>query len=578
MLKIFEYPWQSISLIAEVANRAHLPKNLRPGNGAVALRRATTQLNFGSTSVLHQRYVEVAGQRWILCELPGPRVKGAEKSALTLQAQDTSGQSLLMDLPYINAHEQFDASDNSDSDSESKNISAYEVFIDEILGVAQEVVDFLYRENRGVKKTETNVKYWADLYDQLMSSEDEDKARQSLITDLAEESPPHMQGIRNSPKKRLLRIRCNQRIHRIQELDNQCIIDYAQRPGVTMAQKAGQRQRLLSVARIESFDTLENRVMLDFCRLARKAALRYDRDNLHNKSSPRLTRVHDFGRLCKDVSRDDVFVDVRRLTLPCRRPNHVLLENARYSKIWKSYQLLITDFDVRDEVWRWPRRAWADITKIFVSFSAIELERMKQFPILERPYFKPIKYAREQFAGRWFRDDPFPGPFILGKDESCNVSLYIVDGEQIDSFIDYSISICSADFYYVWVSNKSDVVSIIPVWATLGDSRWSGLRDQPVLVEGIKADLSNYLERLDATLDTTKAINPTKRTVKVRCGLMIHGNWGAQKEDNLESAFPKSDGMKIPIWYMDINLDRNRWKTSLKQLAQSLGDLLSDDL
>ena len=84
----------------------------------------------------------------------------------------------------------------------------------------------------------------------------------ALIVRLSKEQPVHraLAAISTHPRRILQRYRDNMPIRRIQELDPACIRDYARRPGITAAEKAGSRQCLLAVRRREHRDTLENRV------------------------------------------------------------------------------------------------------------------------------------------------------------------------------------------------------------------------------------------------------------------------------------------------------------------------------
>jgi hypothetical protein len=50
-------------------------------------------------------------------------------------------------------------------------------------------------------------------------------------------------------------------VGRVQEIDRRAMLWFARQPGETLADRAGDDQRVLAVAREENFDTLENRVL-----------------------------------------------------------------------------------------------------------------------------------------------------------------------------------------------------------------------------------------------------------------------------------------------------------------------------
>jgi len=580
-IKIFQFPWQAMAWPLSLDENKKFPEFIQPSNGSFVASIGNNQsFDVGITQTSNARKSIARDQKVIFFEeLPGPGVKGYQKKFLPVKISDKFGEYSSFEIEYVDAHIHPDSRDVDGLENILVDNDPFETFFDGILGLMQNSIDYIYKKNFKMKMFEARTIYWNDLYEYLVDYKEDDVAKQSLIVELAEKSPTCLKDICRSPKKLLKRIRQNQRLHRIQELDNQCIIDYAQRPGVTSAQKAGQRQRLLSVVRVESLDTLENRVVLDFCRLSRKAATRYDRENSHIKRSPRLECVRRFSRLCRKVLTDGKFQDVRKLTAPCKVPNNTLLQNDLYSEVWQDYQKLLKDIDVRDEVWRWQRRAWVDVVKIFLSFSMLKLEKSGLFPIVERPHKKPVKIAKEQTMGRWLLKDPFPGPFIFGESEKNTISLYIVDGDQIDDFISASltISICNADFYFVWISNLTGVVSVVPVWGMLGDARWNDLNNKKELVGGFKKDLIDNLRVFDGHLKKNEGGRDVAQRLRLRGGIIVRGNWMAKKENDFLFDFQKGEKSEVPIWYIEIGADKGQWNKMLMNLVEPLGELLCED-
>lgn len=64
-------------------------------------------------------------------------------------------------------------------------------------------------------------------------------------------------------------------LSRVQEIDRKAMPWLIRQPGETIAERGGNRQRIQAVAREENFDTLENRVLLSYARLAGVIAREY---------------------------------------------------------------------------------------------------------------------------------------------------------------------------------------------------------------------------------------------------------------------------------------------------------------
>ena len=82
--------------------------------------------------------------------------------------------------------------------------------------------------------------------------------------------------------------------------------------GESMAERAGDRQRVLAVVREESLDTLENRVLRAYCELAWHVAREYRERYAHLQKSRRVTQVEAFGRQCRRLAHELAARGVRR--------------------------------------------------------------------------------------------------------------------------------------------------------------------------------------------------------------------------------------------------------------------------
>ncbi len=461
-----EYPWQ---VILSPARGVTPDKGVRPDNGAGiwiydASEEEVAHLAVGLTPT---RLSD--GSFWF--ELPGPsfRADGPQDLTLRLPMQETTTI-----LPYKGAQS-----------------TSYEEwpgkFHSMLTNNLQELADDLYKKRK---------KLYDLFFEQLLteaiesffSSQDEDFASRALICNLAEDLPGPLQEIIERPRRLLQRKHAQVRLDRLQEMDLTALIDYARRPGHTSVIKAGDRQQLLAVIREETANTLENRVVHDFCRRARTAAMAYVaeecarckkctgellRNNDETVCSRRVRRVDAFARRCEQFLSSPTLTSVTPLAVPCRRPNYALQQNVRYMKVWDAYQKLLRQEDICDQTWRWKRRAWTD----YVRASMIEVMRTLKFQ--ERPpafqaSMKPIRILKEPQFGCWFKAEPFDGPLVFENDGN-HISLYLFNREdvsRVSSLGGLSLDRLNADLYWIAVSTDWPKVRAVPVWTLIGDGRW----------------------------------------------------------------------------------------------------------
>lgn len=204
---------------------------------------------------------------------------------------------------------------------------------------------------------------------QYLGSE-RDFAPESLIVEIARDSLIPIEGIIRQPRMALRRIHENIPLDRLQEMDSHSLLDYARRPGKTAAMKAGPRQRLMAITRVESCDTYENRVVLDFICRAEQLAKQYC-SSMCSRCPNRDTYIHDplsvdclsdrvrlvahYQRMCAAWRKSTTMQTVSCLAKPCSRPNYALQQNVRYVKVWRLYLKLLRQEDIEADVWRWKR-------------------------------------------------------------------------------------------------------------------------------------------------------------------------------------------------------------------------------
>lgn len=235
---------------------------------------------------------------------------------------------------------------------------------------------------------------WDIARDVWLAERDEDEPRKPLIVRHAETLSSSIVRLATHPRRLLARRRELLRIHRIQEMDSACLSWYVRQPGGTAAEKGGVKQVLLGIAREESLDTPENRILRDFLERTVREANTYRLANRRVADGERYRLVSRYGSVCRSLlSRAEIQRIGRLVGLP--RPNYVLQHDSRYRQMWEAYQQLIRREEQVDQAWAWQRRLWVEFVHLFVHVALLELPGCKT---LAR---SPAYYRVEQDAGRW---------------------------------------------------------------------------------------------------------------------------------------------------------------------------------
>tara|TARA_B100002003_G_scaffold251151_1_gene293325 strand:- start:142 stop:1728 length:1587 start_codon:yes stop_codon:yes gene_type:complete len=200
------------------------------------------------------------------------------------------------------------------------------------------------------------------------------------------------------PRRILRRTHRRVPLARVQEVDRRAMQWLARQPGDTLAKRAGDDQRILAVARQESFDTLENRVLRAYAELATAVTREYLERNRARRLSDRARRVEDYGRQARRLARDLAARGVRRAE-PGVTPNFVLQSNPAYHAVWTAWRELLDRERRRDELWRWQARSWEEFCglALMAALSGIEGAR----PIAT----SPLTWRDEQLRGSWVAHD-----------------------------------------------------------------------------------------------------------------------------------------------------------------------------
>lgn len=239
---------------------------------------------------------------------------------------------------------------------------------------------------------------WDRLAEAWKAAEDDKTPRMAEIVRQAKYMMRHVKGLEGRIRRVLRRNRELTPLDRVQEMDRASMLWLARQPGRSTAERAGSDQRVMSIVRHENFDTLENRVLHSYARLATHVARGWLREHERARNSDRFKMVDTFRKFC------------RRLTLMCQElgigradatitPNYVLMEDRDYRAVYKAWILLLQRKREIDNLWAWQAESWTDFCVLAVTLS---LHALEEAQLVAQA---PILWSSEAVGGRWFEQD-----------------------------------------------------------------------------------------------------------------------------------------------------------------------------
>jgi len=530
VIQLLTYPWEALSAQdpdaqTRVSSTSHPWVAFVLTDSGAKLENEVTGSTFPSLKISDSAQV---------FEIHGPALKGELSKSVALSTHQGS-----LKLKYLQGNSQAAPID----------IKKYEPFFDHIL----DSILLILREGLKNEVFKQQNHYWQRLLDILQGTDQNDPAKYALVVDLARPrtllEPLH--NITDRPKRVLRRIHDQERVQKVREIDTKCVIDLAKRPGATIAEKAGPKQRILAIRRTESIDTLENRVAQHACVLTDRASRRYLAENKKHTAtdSKRVATVERLQRSVLRLPRKESFHGVTSLIEPCRQPNYTLLQNTDYYRVWQAYVELVKNEDLRNQMWLWNRRLWREYMTLFLGHAVHVLSDGLGSETIMKLHEKTILGQRKHDFGQWFLDDILPGPFIIEPESESPGSLYLLDGSMESlSQADPHLEVCAtlnADFYMVM--SREDSLSVLPIYCVL---------PSPHL------DSSQYEEFVDELLPSLlkelKHFTAGSKPIQCIGGWVLMGNWGQKSLPPMVKNLQKG----LTCWLSEISSDSSEWNDS----------------
>lgn len=253
------------------------------------------------------------------------------------------------------------------------------------------------------------------------------------------------------PRRVLRRVHQPVPLARVQEVDRRTMLWLARQPGETLEERAGDRQRVLAVAREEDLDTLENRVLRAYCTQADRHGRDYLARNRTRRDTRRARRVEAFAQHCHRLARDLADRGVR-LAEPGVNPNFVLQENPAYRAVWLAWEELRRHDRVRDELWQWQARSWEEFCGLALMVAALSVpgaQVVSTWPL-------------------WFRDEHRRGQWI---DAGTPLGVVYLPGPRLVVEVQRAASGVAASRWAasLWLrvgrlDQRDDALARVPVW------------------------------------------------------------------------------------------------------------------
>lgn len=249
---------------------------------------------------------------------------------------------------------------------------------------------------------------WPHLRMSWDAAEHEEEPRMAEIVKQARDLATILKELKTRIRRVLRRERELTPLDRVQEMDRGSMVWLSRQPGSTVAERAGSEQRIMAVIRRENFDTLENRVMHAYCRLAFDVSQEWLREHSKAQGSQRYATVEGYHKLCKGMASDLRGLGIG-VALADISPNYVLMEDRGYRAVREAWEKLLRRENAKDELWAWQAETW---TEFAVLCLVLAIHEMPDAHLIAQ---SPIIFRNEAVNGIWFDQERPIAVFWLKK-------------------------------------------------------------------------------------------------------------------------------------------------------------------
>ncbi len=303
--------------------------------------------------------------------------------------------------------------------------------------------DFLIRTNQVGEFSSNQLVRFSELNNMIRAYCGEgEQITRSRILEIAENAAQPLRRLENKLRKSLLNTRKMLPVERINELDGKCI-DYILRlEGNTLREKAQKnKMRLLGLAKEETYNLLENRVLKDFLERCIskstqyiKEITEYSNNDKVQANSSLMRQMKIFKQRCQDLSTKTPLSTVpRQTTLP--KPNFVLQKDPDYKKIWRMYLDLIHEKRDLDQTLYCQQNLFQDICDMMLNAALChlcELSAKRQtngysISTISKSY---VDISLEQLNGHRIKLGCEAGPFLVHNGHAIFIVEVITNGSH----------------------------------------------------------------------------------------------------------------------------------------------------
>ena len=266
---------------------------------------------------------------------------------------------------------------------------------------------------------------WAHLQCSWDRAEQLSNPRMAEIVRQAEIVKTFLVDLRMRVRRVLRRSRELTPLQRVQEMDRASMLWLVKQPGRTNSERAGSTQRVLAISRHESFDTLENRVLHSYLRLAYQLSKQWLQENKSSEHGKRYGSVLSYCRYCRQFADELRSLGVRE-TDPVQTTNYVLMHDRSYRAVNVARTKLLRQETAEEDLWCWQAQCWTDFCILAI---VLALRKLNDAEML---YQSPLIWLEHSNDGMQFQHDNPLAVFwlkksgliveVMGRPKGTNVS------------------------------------------------------------------------------------------------------------------------------------------------------------